>query len=283
MDASSAIPKTDNSPMEGVIDDSNSAPLENNVHDYVANLVGDRNKKPAIDFQNPGPLLLSCNRPPIRPTLHPSQNFIELLGLSELEKKFRRTDPDTGEKLVKLRKSYEGKIKELKIGGRNKAPEAPEQFKRMLEIPEEHYVSMHVRGQEPEDIVGTPEWEQKLNRALQMLPGKLPTKEDTFYKNLISLEETAVPTKINKSAPISFDANRKANSGKQISQAESKLQRPERHGAKRNYDDASYVGYGDGGEDDGTGDERKLGRKKQKLNFSGNSVPSAGGFSRNRG
>ena len=55
---------------------------------------------------------------PARP--HPSQNLIDLYSLQGVQASVTRHDA-AGNKINKLRKSYEGKVKQLGLSGRSKA------------------------------------------------------------------------------------------------------------------------------------------------------------------
>ncbi|KAL9033478.1 MAG: hypothetical protein Q9214_007498, partial [Letrouitia sp. 1 TL-2023] len=46
---------------------------------------------------------------------------MSLFNLQSLASSVARTDPVTGEKINKMRKSYEGKVKALGLAGRNRA------------------------------------------------------------------------------------------------------------------------------------------------------------------
>ena len=107
---------------------------------------------------------------------HTSQNLIELYGLNSIAASVARTDPVTGEKINKLRKSYEGKVKNLQIAGKNKAVKVPDEFTNLLQWPEQEWHNQKVHGKSAMDglsgdLLGM------LDRAVQMAPGKLPAAE----------------------------------------------------------------------------------------------------------
>lgn len=64
---------------------------------------------------------------------HPNQDLLELYGLRGIQASVRRVDPVTGQKVNKLRKSYEGKLKELNLDGRNKATESPKELEGLVD------------------------------------------------------------------------------------------------------------------------------------------------------
>lgn len=206
--------------------------------------------------------LLDIAHPVARP--HGAQNLIALYGLEQIAASVARKDPVTGEKINKLRKSYEGQIKRLQIGGKNKAVVEEGQFMNMLIYPDFEWHVQKVQGKEmtnPSALLS------KLDRALQMGSGKLPPSEDAKWKGIIAQEEAPKPKPL-------VDAKKGAvgQVGGRASPAPSPLikpSRPERTGTKRRYDDASYEGYEGYGDDAATEsaggeDERWSGGAKKK-------------------
>jgi hypothetical protein len=191
--------------------------------------------------------------PPLAPLAlsrpHPSQNLISLYSLDKIAATVRRTDPTTGEKTNKLRKSYEGKVKQLHIAGVNKAVCAPGEFigGGLLDIPEEPWHSEHVSGKQ---IQSAPDWLAKLDRALQIAPGRLPVKDSEQWKKLIGTDEApkakTVPEAIKKVGAFSQPL-----SGGTTPSMQDQALRPARTGAKRRYVESTFKGYGEGFADDG--------------------------------
>jgi alanyl-tRNA synthetase len=54
--------------------------------------------------------------------------MFEVYKMQRIQASVRRVDPVTGQKVNKLRKSYEGKLKELNLDGRNKATESQKEL-----------------------------------------------------------------------------------------------------------------------------------------------------------
>ena len=84
----------------------------------------------------------------------------------------------TGEKINKLRKSYEGLLKPLGLSGKNERHTA-EQGNRLMEIvmwPEEEYYNQRVHGKDVRN--GLPAGTlAKLEKAMHMRPGPVPESQ----------------------------------------------------------------------------------------------------------
>jgi hypothetical protein len=212
---------------------------------------------------------------------HPSQNLITLYRLEPLASSVARHDPVTGEKINKLRKSYEGHIKQMQIAGKPKATKMDGVFRDLLLIPEDNWKSEHVQNREPERKALTPDgtaldpdFSKLLDGAFAgIAPGPLPTADAAKYKAYLGTDDAVKPkpqdvpaqrtTPFTSSAPT--PTNHIGNRG---------LARPERSGSKRAYTDAAFQGYGEGfGDDyaDSTGGEDTPGgnmaSKRRKLQF----------------
>ncbi|KAI4660626.1 uncharacterized protein J4E78_005330 [Alternaria triticimaculans] len=210
----------------------------------------------------------------------PSQNFISLYRLNPLASTVARNDPVTGEKINKLRKSYEGHIKQMQIAGKPKAIKMDGVFRDLLLMPEEIWQSQHVQNREPEKQGLTADGtalSSNLSRLLDdafagTAPGPLPNAEAAKYKAYLGTDDAVKPkpqeippqraTPFTSSAPTPTNhMNRGAV-------------RPERSSSKRGYTDAAFQGYGEGfGDDyaDSTGGEDTPGgnmaNKRRKLQF----------------
>ena len=121
---------------------------------------------------------------------------MSLYQLNDIAKSVRRVDPTTGEKINKIRKSYEGKVKSLGVAGRNKAVSPPGQWlPHLIVVPEEDYRATRVIGKEIEKGLSE-DFLTKLTRAVQMAPGKLPDRESDKWKSLIGTEESQPQVKV---------------------------------------------------------------------------------------
>jgi hypothetical protein len=211
---------------------------------------------------------------------HPSQNFIRLYRLEPLASSMARNDPVTGEKINKLRKSYEGHIKQMQIAGKPKATKMDGVFRDLLMIPEDNWKSEHVQNREPERKALTPDgnalnpdFGKLLDGAFGgMGPGPLPNADAAKYKAYLGTDDTVKPkapeVAAQRSTPFTSSAPTPANHA-----ASRGLARPERSGSKRVYTDAAFQGYGEGFVDeygDSTGGEDTPGgmaNKRRKLQF----------------
>jgi hypothetical protein len=189
--------------------------------------------------------------------------------LTEIANSVRRNDPVTGQKINKLRSSYKGKLKELKVAGKNEAPSHPGLWvPNMMIVPEDDWVSTFVRGKMPDTVTAASDWSSKLKRALEMAPGKLPPQLEARYSNFTNLED---PVAAKMRPPTALDPAKKAALAVHAHTTPPSPakggHRPARSSAKRSYDDSSFAGYGDGfvDDEDGTDIDGRLGHKKKKL------------------
>ena len=187
--------------------------------------------------------------PLLRQRPHISDNLISMFGLEKIALAVRRTDPVTGEKINKLRKSYEGKIKNYNLPGVNKPVATPGQW---IDGPSERpglmdYSQEKWQEEKAGDKVATSQKAAvnllaKLDRAVQMAPGKLDDGEK--WKKLIGTDGIPIPRPaIAKGALVQ---QKSAHPSPKLSAAA----RPSRTSSKRRYDDDSYEGYGGGFVDD---------------------------------
>jgi hypothetical protein len=183
--------------------------------------------------------------PLLRSRVHTSQNLISLCGLDQVAIAVRRTDPVTGEKINKLRKSYEGIVKKLHLAGTNKPVVANGQWidgtteaPGLLDIPEEQWEQESVRGKaisqkSAADLLA------KLDRAMTMAPGRLDDSDK--WKKLLG-DDVPKP----KAAPVAtIKAGGFAKASAQPSPKMGPMPRMQRSNAKRSYSDHSFSGYQD--------------------------------------
>ena len=220
-------------------------------------------------------------------TLPLTHNLISLFGLQPLAATVARTDPVTGEKINKMRKSYEGQLKTLGLAGRNRSVKHEEGklmgLREMTLWPEEEWQNQKVGGKDvhkglPSGIMA------KLDKAMHMQPGPLPNNHE--WENLLG-NDTPKPVEPTKTSKIPIKPLIKANGQVNGNSANAETVRPQRTNKKRSYGDASfegYAGYAEGIEDDdadtgggySSGDtqfSRKSGRaakKRKKVRFSNN-------------
>lgn len=181
----------------------------------------------------------------------------------------------TKEKINKLRKSYDGQLKELGLSGRNKnfpLPEGQEGLQAMCNFPDQHWEDLKVRGK----VVGNiSRLGDKLQEAAALAPG--PCRNQEFWDNKIGHEPPKARTTNNvaeQKKPSAIAAPSRVNG---VAPAASRVvvdDRPKRTGRKRSYKDNSFDGYAEAyGDDDDDGvvlksgsedGSRGLGRKRRK-------------------
>lgn len=212
---------------------------------------------------------MTCTLAPVRGKPHPSQDLIQLFRLTDIATEVRRFDPVTGEKINKLRKSYVGKIKSLKVSGKNEAPSYPGMWlPNLMIVPDDDWTNTVVRGKMPEDVTKTPDWSSKLKKALEMAKGPLPSQLSQELATFTDLG--AAPAGKLMKPPNGRDALKRPALGVHARTTPvlpaKVLRRPERSGAKRSYDDTSFAGYGEGfvDEDDGNSTDSRLDHKKKR-------------------
>ncbi|KAL4977493.1 Rox3 mediator complex subunit-domain-containing protein [Aspergillus desertorum] len=185
----------------------------------------------------------------------PSVDLISLYGLGPVAKSVARNDPVTGEKINRLRKSYEGKLKGLGLAGRNKAvkhdPATPGGLRQMMMWPEEEWQNQKVFGKEIKVADMDSALYNLQMRAMKMEPGTVPNNE--YWEDVLGHDK---PTKNANAGEGAKKTNTSANALRAVSQpsavpmpTEPERSRPSR-GRKRHYDDNSFVGYGEGYADD---------------------------------
>lgn len=191
---------------------------------------------------------------PSRP--HASQDLFELYKLGPLARSVARTNPVTGEKTNKLRKSYEGQIKKMQISGKHKAVKMDGKLTGLMSLPEDEYYATVVSDKDvskvalnPEGTGLNPSLGDLVSRALGGIgPGGLSPPEVMKYRQYIGADDTAKPKPNLEPAPhrTTPSASGTPNTHTPIS----RISRPERTGSKRQYTDGSYQGYGEGFADD---------------------------------
>jgi hypothetical protein len=203
---------------------------------------------------------------------HPTQDLLELYDLRGIQASVRRVDPVTGQKVNKLRKSYEGKLKELNLDGRNKATESPQELEGLVDPGwDAVQASGNTYWQEQHPLADTEgplknNMLSNLDAALSLKPGKLPKSEYDKWNyqlglNIPSTKAAGNTNLANSKEPPKNAASNflKANTGPLASKSApsspaNSVGRPDRAGKKR---PGSWVDYGDSGAEDSAGKRRK--------------------------
>ncbi|KZF26440.1 Rox3-domain-containing protein [Xylona heveae TC161] len=244
-------------------------------------------------------LLLKSPHPPTRP--QPTQNLISLYGLDPLAATVARKDK-FGQKINKLRKSYEGKIKDFNLAGKNKPAKheegQPGGLLELVQWPDEEWQNQKLFGKEMTKGLGDALM-AKLDKAMTMEPGPIP--DDDKWRTVLGLDDDTL-------RDVSGAGGKKQGlqgvAGGSASQADAStsrgaaaaaapspttpIDRPRRSGKKRSYRESSFAGYGEGyGDDDGelgfsTGDDddgrrANASKKKRRKDSVGKSPPPLGG------
>lgn len=199
-----------------------------------------------------GALFKLCQSPHEMSRPHASQNLIDLYGLNSLASTVARNDPVTGEKINRIRKSYEGIIKTFQIAGRPKATQVENAFMTFMDVPEGDYQTMNT-GKDLENGLA-PELQRALDQALSMAPGPLPAADKQHFRSYLATDDSA---KAKAGAEVPGKRPLQPNSTARNSAAPSpamRASRPERQGAKRRYNDMSFSGYGEGFGDEDVAD-----------------------------
>ncbi|KAJ5281204.1 hypothetical protein N7478_006576 [Penicillium angulare] len=196
-----------------------------------------------------------CKSSPFVTGPDPSLDLISLYGLGSVAQSVARIDPITGEKINRLRKSYEGKLKGLGLAGRNKPvkqePGAPGSLRHLTMWPEEEWQNQKVFGKQ----IKVADLDSALHglqtQAMKMEPGPVPGND--FWEDVLGHEK---PVK----NPPPGDSTKKAAptpGGRPSAQGTMSASTPHdrdharpSRGRKRHYDDNSFVGYGEGFADD---------------------------------
>jgi len=164
----------------------------------------------------------------------------------------------TGEKINKMRKSYEGKIKSFNLAGRNKAVKyeegKPGGFMEIVQWPDEEWHNQKVIGRDVEKGL-VDGMLAKLDCAMKMEPGLVPNNE--AWEDILGHEKAKpIPSPAELATkkplpPITNNAKPNHNTPSNTSGTPSaEVARPKRSGRKRRYDEHSFEGYGEGYVDD---------------------------------
>ncbi|KAK3651207.1 hypothetical protein LTR56_002065 [Elasticomyces elasticus] len=209
----------------------------------------------------PPPLLFKRRTQPLAPTRpHPSQNIINLYHLQDVQASVARKDAE-GQKKA-LRKSYEGKVKQLGIAGKSKARLGNN---ALVGLVDPNWDNESAPGRTwwddqrtNEFPLGSTRTQQeimgKLGSALSMKPGQMPRKEHEEWKSILALEAPKGTPVVSATKSNGFPMNAALTAPGVRSSAPNSpagVIRPERSGKKRRYDESSYSGYHEGYDDDG--------------------------------
>ena len=177
-----------------------------------------------------------------------NQNLLGRYGLHDLLAKCARYDPDTGEKINKLRSSYAGQIKDAQLPGKNDHPrvvrpdEEPSKLRTMATVPDEQFVSQQVE-RKIGDLNGL---QGLIKTALHLEPGNMNSKTMQAWDAILG-HEPQKPARPQQPAYAQLQQPRIPNGMRpQQPVATPTADKMRTRGKKRSYDDNEWVGYGDG-------------------------------------
>lgn len=185
-------------------------------------------------------------------------------GLGTLLSNMVRNDPRTGEKINKLRKSYEGQIKPFGLPGRIKPYAEPRdkdeagKLRLLATLPEEEYQKS--RGNL--NIEVTDNLRSKLESAMKLNPGKMPKSINVEWEDTLGHEKQRPALPQPPMQPMAPQP-RLPNGIKQP-QTSTSADKMKTRGKKRSYDDSSFFGYADGYSDVEDHSDRDYDRRKQR-------------------
>ena len=192
---------------------------------------------------------------------HLQQDLLDLFGLKPLAATVARTDPTTGEKINKMRKSYEGKVKTFGLAGRNRAVKHDHEkslgLLPMTRWPADEWHNQKVHGRDVRNGLSEATM-QKLSAAMQMQPGPVKNTPEHDWEDLLGNEKVKPLPAIDENAkkPVRADFGAKPNgqtNGVRLKSNKAivtEANRPQRAGKKRSYQDVNFEGYGEGYLDD---------------------------------
>lgn len=205
-------------------------------------------------------------------------DLIEQYSLQQVQASVARRDPKTGEKINKLRKSYETKSRNLGIEGRNKAMPQEGHLQGLVDPLWDSLVSDGVTMWEQKNENNTinassaDELLDGLKSALRLKAGNLPRAEHAEWTQQLGLDElSARPTAggvIMKPTNTFAAKTAPATRASAPSSPNGPSNRPDRAGKKRRYDESSYEGYDDDGYSTGGVDDRRNSAKRMKRKVS---------------
>lgn len=182
-----------------------------------------------------------------------------------------RTDPLSGEKINKLRKSYEGQIKTFGLAGRNKPVKSdreedqPGPLRSLAMVQDDQWDD----DQGKSKIAIDTDFKSKLEQAMQLQPGKV--RNNAHWEDLLGHEKPrAANPQVSQPPPTPISRMQNGITRPQISHTQSgpAIDKRSTRGKKRSYSDDSFVGYADGysdGDDPGEIDDEYVARKRKKV------------------
>jgi len=195
-----------------------------------------------------------------RSSPHVSDDLMSMYGLDAMQQSVRRAVPGFPDSGVKLRKSYDGKVKDLE--GKVKNTTRPGMLFSLLQYPDEEWQVQKVMGKEliswdheGNEIPGRDPAEAllaKLGHATMSGPGRLPVDERAKWQSLLGSDDfNGKSARVEKGPAAAVKSQpHYSNSAPGSPRGTHTGPRPKRQGTKRRYHDDAFEGYGEGFVDD---------------------------------
>ena len=195
-----------------------------------------------------------------------------MYNLRDIQNSVRRYHPETGVKINKLRKSYEGKLKDLGLPGKNKVTDSLKELESCTDfrwdfLNEDGSTAWDAQHPRASDGPMKNDMLASLNAALSLKPGRLPKAEHEQWKAQLAFDDAKPKVAaLTKTATSNF---LKSTSGPLArksapSSPRNVLGRPERTSKKRRYDDTSFEGYEEEGYSTGDAEDRLAGKRRKQ-------------------
>ena len=191
-----------------------------------------------------------------------SQHLLGKYGLHDLLSSVARTDPQIGEKINKLRKSYEGQIKTAGLSGRNKPHKEeriavpgiddPQSRMKLLAIkdPKEFDATQHDTDPEHPQRVGDLDsngFRDKMKSALRLNSGTMKKSTTVEWDDVLGHDpkRPGIQTVPSQPALHAQQQQRVPNGVRPVQQTAipSAADKMRTRGKKRSYGDATFEGY----------------------------------------
>jgi hypothetical protein len=197
-----------------------------------------------------------------------------MYNLRDIQASVRRYHPVTGEKINRLRKSYEGKLKDLGLPGKNKVTDNEKELQGLVDpnwdLPVQNGITLWEDRNPTADTEGPVKNDMlaNLDAALSFKPGRLPKADHEQWKALLAFDDnkakSAAPSKTAASNFLKSTTDPLARKSAPAS-PRNVPGRPERTSKKRRYDDTSFEGYEEEGYSTGDAEDRLAGKRRKRL------------------
>ena len=200
-----------------------------------------------------------------------------MYGLGPLLRNVARFDPVTGEKINKLRKSYEGQLKNFNLAGKNK----PRECVRNKDKDEPGPLRSAIGSTNDDGLLPARRWDaenledrnielsagfkSRIRTGMQLQPG--PIMHGKKWEDLLGSDPPPRQAPVPAPNQVMHNVQRAPNGAGRSQGTHLDVKRQTR-GKKRSYQDDSFSGYAEGfseGEDpDAHGDDDSFGSRKRR-------------------